>query len=311
MTGGNTIRGVACLLAGLMIFSVQDVILKLLSGDYPLHQAMLVRSLTAVPLMALIVHRSGGLGTLAAPGWPRMLGRGLLNFMAYTCYYLALAALPLPTTVALYFTAPLFITLLSILVLGEQVTTLRWVALLTGFAGVLVMVRPGSDLFNWATLLPLVSGLCYGGSMILARRMGGSFTAPAMAFHGNLIFLANAALLALVFGGGQFANESQASLGFLTRGWVTPALPDLLGMMACGVIAAIGLTLLTTAYRIAQASLVAPFEYTGLIWSVLYGWVIWHDWPDATGWIGISIIVGAGLLVLYGDQTSQTAKASP
>ncbi|MCX8508123.1 MAG: DMT family transporter [Rhodobacteraceae bacterium] len=272
---------------------------------------MFFAALFSFPLLALLAHRDQADGSL----WPRRPGwvflRAATSVISTVAAFYAFGSLPLAQTYAILFAIPLIITLLSILVLGEQVTPLRWLALLTGFAGVLVMVRPGSDLFTWATFLPLVSGLCYGGAMVLARRMGNSFTAAAMAFHSNLIFLVNAALLSLIFGTGQFTNESQASLGFLTRGWTMPALPDLLGMMACGGIAAIGLTLLTQAYRIAQASIVAPFEYTGLIWSVLYGWIFWRDWPDATGWTGIAIIVGAGLLVLYGDKTRPPAKATP
>ena len=114
------LKGILALVAGIAIFSVQDLILKLISGDYPLHQAMLLRSLTAIPFLLLITrYFDGTLRTLISPTWPAMLMRGLLNFSAYTLYYLALAALPMATTVALYFTAPLFITLLSVWLLSE------------------------------------------------------------------------------------------------------------------------------------------------------------------------------------------------
>ena len=107
----STSTGILCLVSGIAIFSVQDLILKLISGDYPLHQAMMLRSLAAVPCLLLIVRWfDGGFGGLLSRTWPAMLGRGLLNFTAYTAYYLALAALPMATTVALYFTAPLLIT---------------------------------------------------------------------------------------------------------------------------------------------------------------------------------------------------------
>ena len=146
-------------MAGIAVFSVQDLILKLLSGAYPLHQAMVLRSLTALPLLLLLVHRDGGLGTLFTPNTRAMILRGGVMFLAYTSYYLALAALPMATTVALYFSAPLFITILSVVILKETVGPRRWVALFAGFAGVLIMVRPGGDLFDWAALLPVIAGL--------------------------------------------------------------------------------------------------------------------------------------------------------
>lgn len=296
---GQTAKGIALLVAGVAVFSVQDMILKLLSGAYPLHQAMVLRSLTAIPFLLLLVHRDGGLNRLFTPGTRAMIGRGLVMFAAYTAYYLALAALPMATTVALYFSAPLFITILSVFFLSEKVGPRRWLALLAGFAGVLIMVRPGGDLFDWAALLPVLSGLAYAISMISARRLGQTETAAALAFWGNAVFLAAALALSALLGTGQFADEAHPSLAFLLRGWVMPTPFDLMLMMSCGVIAALGLTLLTQAYRISEASVVTPFEYTGLLWSVIYGWIFWRQWPGPLDWLGIAVIVGAGLFILW------------
>ncbi|MCB2136260.1 MAG: DMT family transporter [Rhodobacteraceae bacterium] len=294
-----TASGIGCLIAGIAIFSVQDVILKRLSGAYPLYEALILRSLTALPFLFLFVHLNGGLRTLVSPGWRRMLARGFVMFAAYTCYYLTLAALPLATTVALYFTGPLFITLLSVVLLKEPVGIRRWSAVIAGFLGVIIMVRPGSSFFDWAAVLGVSSGLTYGLSMVAARRLGATETAAALAFWGNIVFLLCAIGLALIFGSGRFAADTHPSLAFLMRSWVTPSPADLLAMMACGVIAATGLTLLTQAYRVAESSVVAPFEYTAMVWGVVFGWFFWREWPDAPGWIGIAIIVGAGLYVLY------------
>ncbi|WRH61329.1 MAG: DMT family transporter [Fuscovulum sp.] len=303
----DSARGIALLVAGIAVFSIQDLILKLLSGAYPLHQAMVLRSLTALPLLLLLVHRDGGLGTLITPGTRAMILRGVVMFLAYTSYYLALAALPMATTVALYFSAPLFITILSVVILGETVGPRRWVALFAGFAGVLIMVRPGGDLFDWAALLPVIAGLTYAISMISARRLGSSETAPALAFWGNAVFLVAAIAMSAVLGSGAWESDAHPSLAFLLRGWAMPTAFDLMLMMACGVIAAIGLTLLTQAYRVAESSVVTPFEYTGLLWSVIYGWIFWRDWPVLTDWIGIAIITGAGLYILWREARQKRA----
>lgn len=303
--------GILCLVGGIAIFSVQDLILKLLSGDYPLHQAMLMRSLTAIPfLLAITQIFDGTLRTLISPTWPAMLLRGLLNFFAYTLYYLALAALPMATTVALYFTAPLMIVVMSVVILKETVTLPRWVAVGFGFAGVILMVRPGGELFDWAALLPILCSVAYAGSMIMARVMGTRDTAAAMAFWGNLAFLACAAGLSLVYGWGGTAEGTHPSLAFLTRGWVMPSAWDLLLMCACGMIAAIGLTLLTQAYSVAQSSVVAPFEFTFAFWGILWGWLFWGDLPDALGWLGIAVIIGAGVYVLRAEGASAAQPAA-
>lgn len=304
MSRSSNTTGILCLTAGIAVFSVQDLILKLLSGDYPLHQAMVLRSLTAIPFMLAIVRLfDGSLRTLLSRGWPAMLGRGLLNFTAYTAYYLALAALPMATTVALYFTAPLIITVLSVIVLHERVSAKRWLAVIAGFAGVLIMVRPGGDLFDWAALLPVFCGFAYAASMILARTMGSRDTAAAMAFWGNIAFLLCGLALSAWYGTGQHAGDAHPSLAFLTRGWATPTGFDLFLMCACGAIAAIGLTLLTHAYAISQSSVVAPFEFTFAFWGILWGWLFWSDLPDALGWLGIAIIIAAGVYVLRAEGT--------
>lgn len=302
---GQNAKGVAFLIAGIAVFSVQDLILKLLSGGYPLHQAMVLRSLTAIPFLLIIVHLDGGLGSLFTKGTKAMIGRGLVMFAAYTAYYLALAALPMATTVALYFSAPLFITILSVVFLSEKVGPRRWIALLAGFAGVLVMVRPGGDLFDWAALLPVLAGLTYAISMIAARRLGSSETASALAFWGNAVFLLAGLAMSAALGSGAYEGASHPALAFLLRGWVMPTPFDLMLMMSCGVIAAAGLTLLTQAYRIGEASVVTPLEYTGLLWSVIYGWVFWRQWPTAPDWAGIAIIVGAGLYILWREARTQ------
>ncbi len=292
-------RAIQYLIAGIAIFSVQDLILKLLSGSYPLHEAMVLRSVTAIPFMLAITRWfDGDLSSLINSNWPAMLGRGLLNFLAYTAYYLALAALPMATTVALYFTAPLFITLLSVFLLRETVTLNRWLAIGVGFVGVVIMVRPGGALFDWAALLPVFCGFAYALSMVLARSMGQQNSAAAMAFWGNNAFLLCSLALSAGFGSGAHADLAHPSVAFLTRGWATPTLTDGLLMCSCGFIAAVGLTLLTQAYRIGQSSVVAPFEFSFAFWGIVWGWLFWRTLPDGLGWLGIAIIIAAGTYVL-------------
>lgn len=297
--------GITCLVAGILVFSVQDMILKFLSGGYPLSEAMVLRSLTAAPILAVFAWRDGGLRTLFTAGIGRMVLRGVVMLVAYTSYYLALPALPIASAVALYFSAPLFITVLSVVWLGERVSLPRWIAVAAGFAGVVVMVRPGATLFEWAALLPVISGLAYGVSMIFARTMGGRETATSMAFWGNAVFLLGAIAMALAFGDGRYAAGAHPSMQFLLRAWVWPSAFDAALMCGCGIIAAMGLTLLTQAYRSTPASVVAPFEYSAMLWGVIWGWLVWRDWPDLMSWVGISIIIGAGLFVLWRERVER------
>lgn len=297
-------RAILYLILGIAIFSVQDLILKLLSGTYPLHQAMVARSLTAVPFMlALVYYFDGTLKTLISPAWPAMFLQGLLNFLAYGAYYLALASMPIATTVALYFTAPLFITILSVLILHEKVALPRWIAVVIGFLGVLLMMQPQAG-FDAVALLPVFCGFAYAGLMIMARIMGDKNSGAAMAFWGNIAFLLCAVALSLVYGWNGAAQDAHPSLAFLVRGWVWPTAFDLFLMCACGAIAAFGLTLLTLAYTTGQSSIVAPFEFTFAFWGLLWGWLFWRELPNVLGWVGIALIIAAGIYVLRNEKAA-------
>jgi drug/metabolite transporter (DMT)-like permease len=305
-----TQRGILALILGIAVFSLQDVILKLLSGTYPLYQAMIIRSLTAVPLLLIIVRvLDGRLSTITTPNWGWMLARGALNFTAYTAYYLGLAALPMADTVALFFTAPLFITIFAALVFKERIGPANLVALALGFAGMLMIFNPSGSLFDAAALLPVLGALGYALTQLATRALGRTETAAAMTFWGNLMFLAIALALAALFGSGTHDGATHPSLAFLSRGWQPMPTRDLLLFMACGVIASIGLSLLTYAYRVAPSSSVAPFEYSFIIWGVLWGWLFWAQLPTTLAWAGIALLIVGGLLVIRAD--SQNEKAAP
>ncbi|WP_149589107.1 DMT family transporter [Tabrizicola flagellatus] len=305
-----TQRGILALVVGIAVFSLQDVILKRLSGDYPLYQAMVIRSLTAVPLLLIIVRlMDGRLTTITTPNWALMLARGFLNFTAYTAYYLGLAAMPMADTVALFFTAPLFITIAAALVFKERIGPLNLIALAAGFLGMVMIFNPGASIFDPAALLPVLGALGYALTQLATRVLGRTETAGAMTFWGNLSFLAAALALTAVFGSGAHDGATHPSLAFLTRGWQEMPVSDLLLFMACGLIASVGLSLLTYAYRVAPSSSVAPFEYSFIIWGVLWGWLFWAQLPTVLAWAGIALLIGAGLLVIRAE--AKTEKAAP
>lgn len=294
-----TTTGILCILFGIGIFSVQDLILKLLSGDYPLHQAMVLRSITALPcLLALVWWQDGTLRSIFCPGWWKLMGRGTLNFFSYATYYLGLASLPMGETVALNFTGPIFATLLAGLFLGEKISRHAVFAVLIAFSGMLLIIRPGDAAFQPAAILPVLGAFFYACSMVMARPLSKMASAAAMAVWSTICFLVMALMLSAYYGPGGAVEAAHPSIAFLTRGWATPSLFDLSLLLGCGFIAAIGMVLLTQAYRIAPAPVVAPIEYSFMFWGVLWGWTFWGDMPDAMSWAGIAVIIGAGLYVL-------------
>lgn len=294
----NAARGIVFLCVGLFIFSLQDAIIKQVSGGYALTQVVCIRSCVGVPILLAMVHREAGWRALLAGGMGALVLRGLIMFGAYTAYYMAFPALPLADAVALYFTVPLFMTALAGPVLHEHVGWKVWAAVVMGFGGVLVMLQPGSGLFEPAAFLSLLAAALYGVSMLMARKMGTSQVASVMAFYQNGLFLLGSATAAAVLYLLDIQTAEHPSLKFLVRPWIIPTVKDTLLIASCGVIAAMGTMFLTNAYRIAKTSIVTPFEYTGMLWAPLWGYLFFAEVPKLTTLMGAAVIGVAGLIAM-------------
>jgi drug/metabolite transporter (DMT)-like permease len=291
-------RGIFYLCLGVLVFSLQDAIVKQVSGAYPLTQVVSIRACVSAPILLWLVQQEVGWRALHGSRMGLLTVRALIMLGAYTAYYMAFPALPLADAVALYFTVPLFVTALAGPVLGERAGWKVWAAVMLGFAGVLIMLQPGSGLFEPAALLSLLSAALYGLAMLMARRFGDTLSASVMSFYQNGVFLLGALVLALTLHLLGIADAQHPSLAFLVRPWVMPSLADGLLIASCGVVAAAGTMLLTSAYRVARASTVTPFEYTGILWAPLWGFLFFTEIPRASTVLGAAVIVVAGLLAL-------------
>lgn len=294
----NPVRGVACLCLGVFVFSLQDAVIKQISGTYALTQVVVIRSLVAIPILLTLVQLETGWRALFSRDFWPLTARAAIMFAAYTAYYMAFPALPLADAVALYFTVPLFVTALAGPFLGEHSGWRVWAAVGVGFLGVMVMLQPGSGLFEPAALLSLLAAALYATSMLMARKLGTGQVASVMVFYQNGVFLAGAAITALVLHWLGIVDAAHPSLSFLVRDWAWPSLADGLLMASCGVIAATGMMFLTMAYRITRANIVASFEYSGILWAPLWGLLFFAEVPRLTTLAGAALIVGAGLVAL-------------
>lgn len=298
--------GAVCAAISVVFFSINDVAIKFLSGDYALHQIVLIRSaIGLVIIVALIAPLTNG-WTIARTGRLRMhLLRGLCVVFANMTFFLGLAAMPLADAVAIFFVSPLVITVFSVIFLGETVGPRRWAAIALGFAGVLIMMRPGTAAFQPASLFPLAAAFCYAGIHIITRRIGGTESAATMAFYIQIVFILVCLAMGLAVGDGRFGDQSDPSMAFLLRAWVWPQPVDYPVFLLIGTGIAIGGYLISQAYRVAEASLVAPFEYLALPMSVVWGMLIFREFPAAWDYAGMALILGAGLFTIWRDaQTS-------
>lgn len=299
MIHSDAARGIRFLCAGIFVFSLQDAVVKQVSGEYPLTLVMTIRSLVAIPILIVLVQMEAGWRAVFTPHFRSLVVRAGLMFLAYTFYYMAFPAMNLAYAVALYFTVPLFVTALAGPVLGERIGLKVWAALAVGFGGVLVILQPGSGLFQWAALLSLMSALMYATSMLMARRIGTALPASVMTFYQNGVFLAGAFVIAASTHWLGIEDAGHPSISFLIRPWIWPTLVDGLLIASCGVIASAGMLLLTNAYRISPANLVTPFEYTGILWAPLWGFLFFSEVPRLTTVAGAILITAAGMVALH------------
>lgn len=304
-------RGVFCLVVAIACLTVSDAIIKWLSSDLALHQITLLRSCVALVLVALIAPLEGGWHTLKTRRPVLHLIRGSLLVLANMFFFTALAAMPLAETVTLFYTAPLFICLLSWPLLGERVGASRWIAIAAGMTGVVVMMRPGAELFRTISILPVLAALSYAAMTMMTRKLGLRETAGALTFYIQIAFIVISAVAGLFIGDGRFDVYANPSLHFLLREWRWPDASELQLIAACGIIVAFGGYLISQAYRIGEAPAVAPFEYASLPFALLVGYYLWGDWPEPRAFLGTGLIVGSGLVVVYLDNRAWRRSLRP
>ena len=298
-----TALGALCAAVSVVFFSINDVAIKFLSGGYALHQVVLIRSVIGlVVIVVLIAPLTNGWAIARTKRLPMHMLRGLCVVFANMTFFLGLAAMELAEAVAIFFVSPLVITIFSVIFLGERVGLRRWAAIGVGFAGVLVMMRPGTEAFQAASLFPLAAAFFYAAIHTLTRRIGGTESAATMAFYIQVMFILVCLLMGLAVGDGRFGDQSDPSLAFLLRAWDWPLVADYPVFLLIGTGIAIGGYLISQAYRVAEASLVAPFEYLALPMSVVWGMLVFDEYPVPLDYVGMALILGAGLFSIWRER---------
>jgi len=298
----NNFLGILCCVIALFAFAAQDAIVKYLSGIYPVLQILTIR----IALVVVILSVSGvivvGVKVFRTERASIMMFRGFLAFSAFTTYYLALSVTPLATAAAVYMTAPLFVTALSMPLLKEMVGVHRWAAVICGFLAIIIMLNPGSELFHLSAAMPLVSALCYALIPIITRRVGVSEHVLTMAIYTTAFYLFMCLITTSLVHLFPVDNAETGLLFGLFGRWIWPTPLDWLWLGVSSVVFAAGLVLITQAYRVAAVSAVAPFEYSYLLWANILGFMVFSHVPEFRVVAGSVFVVMCGLYVLYRER---------
>ncbi len=294
-------QAVAHILAAILFATAQDAIVKGVSETLPAYEAIIFRTIVSFPLLIgwLIHSRSAHLMFSGHMG--ALFMRSIILCSAYFAFVASIATLPLATSVSIYFTMPFFVAGFSGYTLGERVPLYRWLAIIAGFVGVIIAIRPSIDSLQPAVFFALYSAFGYAWGQMLGRRLSHRVPAVVVANWQNLIyFVAGAIIAAIVWITGDTATADK-SLAFLIRPWAWPNQHQIWLLILMGIMSAIASILFIRAYSLAEASFVAPFEYSAIVWATFNGIMFFNDFPDQWNLLGTIIVIGAGLFMLWHD----------
>ena len=270
---------------GLMVlatfgFSVMSGLVKAVSPPIPTVQVLFFRAAFAMVPLMLVIMLTGGPGQLRTKQPRGHVVRSLAGLVGSFCYFYAYGHMPLADVVAISFSMPLFATALAVPLLGEKVRIRRWTAILVGFVGVLIMVRPGGSGFTPVALIMVAGAALYAIASIAIRKMSATETSAAIVFYFTL-------------------TSMLGSAAFLPWIWVTPSGKELAFLVMIGFIGGVAQICMTRAFGAAALAIIAPFEYASLLWSVGIGWMFWGEVPDWAVGVGAMLVVGSGLYILH------------
>ena len=298
----NNPRGIILILIAMMVFSVQDGIMKYIFNFVSLYEVYLIRTLVSFILILffLILTRKPIVFKTQYPFLTCL--RVIFFFFGFSSFYISLTVLPLGLATALFFVTPFLITIFARFFLKEKIGTRRWSAIVVGFIGVYITLNPDFSNFNYLSLLPIFCAFCYSSSMIIIKKTSekDSVYTQTFSFYFGAIFFS--LIFYFIIGDGQYNTVDNQASQFIFREWFVDFKSNILFMVTTGVTATVAFILLFTAYSIASPSVVSPFEYSILLWSILIGWLYFDEIPTLTTVIGILIIVSSGIYIFMREK---------
>ncbi len=277
------IRSLALMTVGIALLTANDAASKYLVQSHPVGQVIGLRQ--AATLMVLIPYMMffSSWRALRVVDWRGQLTRGALFLIGSVFIVWSLGVLPLATAITMLFASPIFMVVLSAPLLGERIGRHRWIAVIGGFAGVLIILRPGAESFQWALLLPLLAALVNALRDVLTRRLARTETSIAILFWSNLILMAG-------------------GLATLPFGWVAVTSTAAFWFIAAGIFNGTAHFCIIEALRTGEASVLAPVRYTALLWAAAIGFIVWGELPELWLWAGAAVIVGSSLYMIRGER---------
>ncbi len=298
----NNSLAIFYIISGMTVFSVQDTLVRILSSEISILQIMFLRSVIGFIILFLFL-KIIKIPIIFSSKYPLLtVIRAILFMFAFLFYYIGLAYLPYAVTTALFFTTPFFITILSKIFLKETVGLLRISIIIFGFLGVVIIANPTIDSFNIFMIFPILCALGYSASMIIIKMTSDKDSVYSQTFHVYIATLLFAPLVTYLGDSFNATNGNNEILDFVFRSWILNSYNQYFLIFIVGVCVVAGFLLIFNAYRVGKPFVIAPFEYTILLWSIFYGWLIWDESVTFSSWVGMAMIVSAGIFLFYREK---------
>ena len=306
----NNPKGIVFILIAMIVFSVQDGIMKHIYNFVSLYEIYLIRTVVSLVLILLFLIITKKPIVFKSQYPLLTFTRVILFFFGFSSFYVSLTVLPLGTATALFFVTPFLITIFAHFFLKEEIGLRRWSAVVVGFIGVYVTLNPDFSNFNYLSLLPILCALCYSLSMIIIKKTSDKDSVYTQTFT----FYIGAIIISIIFyfiiGDGKYNVSDHPASQFIFREWFVDFNSNILLMTATGVTATLAFLFLFTAYSIASPAVVSPFEYSILFWSPLVGWLYFDEIPSLNTVIGILIIVSSGVYIFMREKAQNQSLAT-
>ena len=309
-TQNNNPKGIVFILIAMMVFSVQDGIMKHIYNFVSLYEIYLIRTVVSfvLILLFLIITKKP---IVFKSQYPLLtFTRVILFFFGFSSFYVSLTVLPLGTATALFFVTPFLITIFAHFFLKEEIGLRRWSAVVVGFIGVYITLNPDFNNFNYLSLLPILCALCYSLSMIIIKKTSDKDSVYTQTFTFYIGAIIISTIFYFIIGDGKYNVSDHPASQFIFREWFVDFNSNILLMTATGVTATLAFLFLFTAYSIASPAVVSPFEYSILFWSPLVGWLYFDEIPSLNTVIGILIIVSSGVYIFMREKAQNQSLAT-
>ena len=303
MSLDNNIKAIILVVIGMFVFSIQDALIKVISGSVNIYVIYIVRSI--IGLLAILIYcKLKDIKLIFKTHYPIITTLRVSGFfLGFSLYYFSLSKISLPEAVTLFFVSPFFVTIASKFLIGEKVGIYRWSLIFVGFIGVYLVLNPDFNNFNIYSLFPIFCAFFYAMTVVIQKKTSDYDNLFTQIIHTYISAIIFSIIIYIVLNNLTFSSNQLIEYNFILMSWGIPDIFSFFILVIIGFTGVIGFFSIFGAYRMGSPSTIAPYEYSLIIWSIILGYLIWNEYLSFRGFIGLFLILSASFFTLYREYT--------